>query len=196
MNYTSLITRDSAALPGVRFTIHELSEGARRKLRRVTAQAFAALAALDFDREAFHAALEERLGKPADQIKMAELTREERREFERLNEAADLIRDLDIHPHYFEAGFVSVEGLTIDGTVADRHINAKTLVDFGPPALVREITRAILAGSALDDAASANLDSPSTSAAAVDGKTKGTNADPASSPAGTPPATAESSLAA
>jgi hypothetical protein len=187
MNYVSTITKDSAALPGVRFTVRELSEGARRRLRRATAASFAKLAEVDYQREDFHARLAERLDKPADQIKLVELTRDERREFDELNEAVDLIRDLDINPLYFEAGFVSVEGLTINGNASP---DAKTLVEDGPAALVREITQAILAGSALSAGEEANLDSPSTSSAAVAGETNDTSAQPASAPAGTPAATA------
>lgn len=195
MNYISTITKDSAALPGVRFTIREISEGQRRRLRRELAPAFARIADIETERAEFYERIAERTGKPVAEITLDELTPRERREFDSLNEQIDFENDTAVNPVYFKAAFLGVKGLSIEGKPAD-DIDAEGLIECGPPALVREITVAILRGAELDDAEKANLSSPSTSTAPVEGQTSGTNAGSASGAAGSVTATADASLAA
>lgn len=187
-NFESTLARTSATHPGVRFTIRCITEGVRLQLRRQLAGAFARIRDIEAERDEFYARLAETKGKPFDQITMAELTPRERREFDRLQEAIDLVQDTEVQPAYFDAAFVSVEGLTIDGRAPD----GAALRDRGPSRLVQEITAAILAEAGLTPEQRANLESPSTSAAAVDGITNVTSAAPASATASTADATAGS----
>jgi hypothetical protein len=193
MNYVSTITKDSA-LPGVRFTIREISEGQRRRLRRELAPAFARIADIETERAEFYTRIAERTGKPVSEITLDELTPRERREFDSLNEQIDFENDTAVNPVYFKAAFLGVSGLLIEGECAD-DISADGLIECGPPALVREITRAILRGAELDDPEKANLSSPSTSTAPVEGPTSDTSAANASGAAGSVTATADASLA-
>ena len=186
MDHITTITADSKACAGVRYTFRAMGETARRALRRQLAPVFAKIADLEAERDEFYARLAESHTKPVDKILVAELTAKEKREFERLTDAIDAENDCDVNPAYFRAGFVSIEGLTIDGKDCAGILSEKML-DMAPPALVKEITRAVLRGSALSDTEQANLDSPSTSAAQAAGETNGTNAPPAKpvEPAGT-----------
>jgi hypothetical protein len=194
-NYVSTITKDSAALPGVRFTIREISEGQRRRLRRELAPAFARVADIETEREEFYAELAERFGKPVTEIALADLTPRERNKFASLNERIDFENDTAVNPGYFKAAFLGVKGLSIEGKSAD-DMDADALIECGPPALVREITRAILRGAELEDAEKANLSSPSTSTAPVEGPTSDTSAANVSGAAGSATVTADASPAA
>lgn len=189
MNYVSTITKNSVTAPGVRFTIREISEGQRRRLRRELAPAFARLADVETEREEFYDRISQRLGKPAAEILTSELTARERREFATLNERIDEINDVEVNPAYFKEAFLGVKGLSIEGKSAD-DMDADAFIECGPPALVREITAAITRGAELDDAEKANLSSPSTSSAQVEGATSATNAAIASGAAGSETVTA------
>lgn len=176
MNYESTITKDAQACAGVRYTFRRMSEGMRIELRRKLAAAFARLRDLAQDREDLDAAMAERLSKPIEQITMAELTPAERARLARILDEQALVQECDIQPGYFDAAFVAVEGLTIDGIAPDGAL----LRAAGPPNLVREITEAILAESMLTPAERENFGLPTTSGAQVDGPTTGTAAPHAS----------------
>ena len=189
MDHITTISADSQACAGVRFTFRVMGETVRRALRRQLAPTFAKIADIEAERDEFYARLAESHGKPIAEIKVAELTPKERREFEAFTDAIDAENDIEVNPAYFRAGFVSVEGLAIDGKDC-AGIPADKMLELAPPALVREIISAILRDSALSDKEKANLDSPSTSAAQVAGETSGTTAPPASAPDGTSNASA------
>jgi hypothetical protein len=176
LNYESTITKESAACPGVRFTFRRMSEGMRIELRRKLAEAFGRLRDVAQDREDFNAALAERVAKPLETITVGELTAAERRALAALEERQALIQETEIQPAYFQVGFVRVEGLTIDGAAPDGAL----LRAAGPPDLVREITDAIVAESALTPAERENFGSPTTSGAPVAGPTNDTTAPLAS----------------
>jgi len=176
LNYESTIAKESRAWPGARFTFRRMSEGMRADLRRKLAEAFGRLRDVAQDREDFHAALAERAGKPLDAITVGELTPGERRRLAEIEERQALIQEAEIQPEYFRAGFVRVEGLTVDGQDPDGAL----LRAAGPPELVREITEAIVAESALTPAERENFGSPTTSGAPVAGPTNDTIAPPAS----------------
>ena len=145
MNYESTITRESAAWPGARYTFRRISEGVRIELRRKLADAFGRLRDVAGRREEFQAALAERTAKPLESITMGDLTPAERAELARIEDIQSLIQETEIQPAYFAAAFVRVEGLTVDGAAPDGDL----LRAAGPPNLVREITDAIVAESAL-----------------------------------------------
>lgn len=176
MNYESTITKESQAWPGVRYTFRRMSEGMRTELRRRLAYAFGELRDLAQEREDLHAALAERLGKPIDAITVGELTPVERRRLAAMEERQAVMQEAEIQPAYFGAGFVRLEGLTIDGQQPDGAL----LRAAGPPQLVREITEAIVAESALTPAERENFGSPTTSGALAAGQTNDTTAPPAS----------------
>lgn len=193
MNYVSAITKDSAACPGVRFTIRDISEGQRRRLRRELAPAFARISDIEVEREEFYERIAARVGKPAAEIKLDELTPRERADHASILARIDLVNDCDVTPAYFRAGFVSVDGLIVDGKAT---FTADELAEMGPPPLVREITRAITRGAQLDESEKANLSLPSTSPAAVEGATSDISAGPASGPGGSATGTVGASPAA
>lgn len=172
MNYESTITKQSESCPGVSFTFRKMSEGTRIALRRQLAEAFGRLRDLAQEREEFNASLAERTGKPFNEITVGDLSAAERRRLAEIEERQGLIQDGEIHPAYYDAGFVRVEGLQIDGADPDGAL----LRAAGPPELVREITDAIVAESALLAAERENFESPTTSGAPVAGPTNDTSA--------------------
>jgi hypothetical protein len=176
LNYESTITKESAVCPGVWFTFRRMSEGMRIDLRRKLAEAFGRLRDVAQDREDFNATLAERVAKPLDTITVGELTAAERRQLAAIEERQALVQETEIQPEYFRLGFVRVAGLTIDGQDPDGAL----LRTAGPPALVREITDAIVAESALTPAERENFGSPTTSGAPVAGPTNDTTAPLAS----------------
>lgn len=188
MNWQSTVSRESATCPGVRFTVRRLSEGMRVEIRLRCAAALAELRDIEAEREAWFEELAAARGVPIDSLKVGDLTPAERRRLQGFADRIDLLQAAQIEPAYFDAGFVSVDGLEIDGRVPD----GPTLRNAGPPALYREIVAEImrLANVGHDDAE--NLESPSTSGAEVDGGTQPTTAPSAGGTDCTNPATAAS----
>ena len=186
MNFESKVTRESK-LPGVSFTVNKLTEGMRVHLRLRLAEALTQLREIQIEREEFFDSLASAKGKAVDAILVRDLTPRERRTLYDFAERAELINDSEVYPAYFDAGFVAVDGIEIDSVKP----SAETLRQSGPPELYREILNEILAGAGLSVAESANLGSPSTSGAGVDGKGQSTSAPPAGGPEATSPATAD-----
>jgi hypothetical protein len=183
MNFESRVTRQSK-LPGVAFTVNKLTEGVRVALRLRLADALAQLRDIETEREEFFDSLAQAKGKPVEDILMRELTHRERRALQGFIDRAELINESEVYPAYFDAGFVAVDGIEIDGKKPD----AETLRKSGPPALYREILAEILASAGITDEESENLGSPSTSGAEVDGKGPSTDAPSASGAEATSPA--------
>lgn len=188
MNFESTITAASKVLDGVTFTFAKLTEGVRTAIRLKLADALARSRDIEAEREEFFAALEQSKGKPFDEITMGELTARERATLQTFNDRIELVNDSEVNPAYFDACFVSVEGIEINGKNPD----AATLRKSGPRELYREILAAIMTEAGLTPEQRENLKSPSTSGAVVDGKTSGINAPGASETDSTSPATAES----
>ncbi|MFN3323416.1 MAG: hypothetical protein ACK5AZ_07970 [Bryobacteraceae bacterium] len=190
MNFESKTTQQSKleGFQGVSFTVNKLTEGVRIQLRLKLADALARLRDIEAEREEFFESLAQGKGKPFEEIRVSELTAKERRVLDGFNDRIDIINETEVNPAYFQAGFVSVEGLEIDGTKPD----AETLRKAGPPALYREILAAIFSNGGLTAEEKENLESPSTSGAAVDGQTSSTNAPSAESTASMSDATVES----
>jgi hypothetical protein len=186
MNFESRVTRQSK-LPGVSFTVNKLTEGVRVALRLRLAEALARLRDIEAEREEFFDSLAKAKGKPVEEIRVRELTHRERRTLQNFIDRAELINESDVYPAYFDAGFIAVDGIEIDGKKPD----AETLRKSGPPALYREILAEILAGAGITDEESENLRSPSTSGAEVDGTSPSTDAPSVSGAEATFPATVE-----
>lgn len=176
MNWESTINLEAKSIPGVKFRIRKITEGLRVQLRLHLAEAFGRMRDIEAEREAFHAELAERHGKRADDLLVADLSAEERKRLAGFVERLALIQDAELNAAYYEAAFEAAEGITVDGKAPD----AALLRDRGPGELYREIVAAVLREAGLSAEEKANLESPSTSAAAVDGKTSATSAASAS----------------
>lgn len=172
MNYSSTISTESLAMPGVTYAIRKMSEGIRIGLRRSLSDHFHELRAIEAEEQGFLANLGKKYEKPAGEILISELSPEERQDLDTYADRKDEIQDVRINPAYLKASFVSVEGLKIDGKTPD----ADLLLASGPPDLVKEILRSIFENSGLSGAQKENLELPTTSSAEAGGQTSGSNA--------------------
>jgi hypothetical protein len=187
MNYESTITHESHTCPGVSFTVRRFTGGLRRELRRKLEPVHAKQRAIAQRRVDWADAITAAHGVEAGALMTDMLTPAEAREFDAFIREDDLVQRLEADPIAFDAGFVAVTGLTIDGLVPANSIAVR---ESGPPELADEILAAINREIGLTAAQIENLESPTTSAAAADGQTNGTSAAPASASDSTKAATA------
>jgi hypothetical protein len=213
MSFSPTITHDSAAVPGLKFTVRRIGFGRRadidsqtvklrqrlreleldyppqsarekelaRQLEIATKKAEAVSAAIeageataaDFDR-----VLHEDVEPLAEQVADAAAPADRKRR-KVLDEEYSAVQ-AQIHCFWIRSGLVSIEhkvgvGDCFDGMTADQ------LLDYGPPALGREIFDAIATGGRLAGKEAESLKSPGTSGAAVPTSTTNTTA-PAAEP--------------
>ena len=187
MNYEPTITHESAACPGVTFTVKRFSVGMRTALRKRLEPIFSKLRAIARERADWLDDVCARTGIDSAEMTVDKLSSSDMAKFETFVEQEDYLQVIELDPAHFDAGFVSIEGLTIAGETP----SAARLRDEGPPDLVGEILLKIRAGFGLTAEQKANLESPTTSAAPADGQTNDTNAATASANASTPPETAD-----
>jgi len=149
----------SSKLPGyedVSFTIHQLTEGKRLKVRTVLADVNAQLRDLMTEKvtadglpEAERAPLYARIG-----LSIQELLEDK------------------ITPAWVRALLVSIDGLTIKGQPA----TAESLIESGPRELYYEIGKAVRAAAGMTDEERGESVPPTTSSALADGRINNTSA--------------------
>jgi hypothetical protein len=167
VNYEPTVSHESTTCPGVTFTVRRFSVGMRVALRKRLDPIFAQSRAIARERGDWVEEVAERLGVEPDKLTVDKLPREDQALFEEF-----VATEVDLA--HFDAGFVAIAGLTIGGETPD----STRLRDEGPPDLVAEILGKIREGFGLTTEQKENLESPTTSAAPVDGQTRGTSAAP------------------
>lgn len=187
MDFATTIVQDSAAAPGVKFTVYRMSERIRRELRVQLAGAFAEIREIEADRQDLVEEAAARLRKDWTEVLVTELTRQERRRLTELVEREALVRDTKINPAYLQAGLASIDGLLIDGAPGT---TAEDLARVPGGELYREVMQAVLTAAGLAEAKRPNSGSPSTSGAVEGGKTDDTTAPGANESSSTASTTA------
>lgn len=181
MNYEPNITHESAACPGVTFTVKRFSVGMRTALRKRLEYILIKLRAIARDRADWLDEVCATTGIDSADMTVEKLSKADKAKFEAFVEQEDYLQVIELDPAHFDAGFVSIAGLTIAGEMP----NAERLRDEGPPDLVHEILGKIREGFGLTAEQKANLESPTTLAAPADGQTSDTSAATASANAST-----------
>jgi hypothetical protein len=171
MDYSSTYTLESAVLPGVTVTLRKMTEGASIALQRSLAPAMEKLAQIREELEDAKA-MDEQPGL---------------KRLLELSERQQMILRGDVHPCWVRQGFVSCEGLTIDGRAA----TAELIVNCGPRDFYQEILDAIQNEAGAVRRIAGESAQPSTSPAPADGLTSGSGAGSAGGAAATSPATAK-----
>ena len=109
-------------------------------------------------------------------------------EVSRTSEECARIMRADVYPAWLRATVKSFEGITVEGDP----MTVDVLCEYGPAELFEEVVAAINSHAYLSSEKAENLSLPTTLAAPVDGETKITTAETASSDPSTQNATAES----
>ena len=166
MNLTGNITHDSEALPGVRFTVKRLNYISRSERD---------LALLD-DRSKLTAIMRRMEALVIDgDLAEAKPIKGKEDEYTRLNAEYALLHQTRIVPAYVRAGFISIEGLDIDGKPA----TAADILDHAPDEFLDEVFAACVSASGLTEAQRKNSLSPGSSDAPEAGLQSNTTADAA-----------------
>lgn len=173
--YSSTLSVDSHAFPGVRFTLHKMSEARRAAFTLQTAEVQSRLRALN--RQA---------AKLIQQVKEnAELAPELDGQIEDLYAQTTALVSGELNPAYVRWGLKYITGLELhDDDQPDIVLEIKTadqLIADGPPELFAEICGAIIAAANMTEAELKNFKLPSTSGGQTDGSGKTMTAEPASS---------------
>lgn len=150
MNFDPEVVHESKSLPGVKFTVRQLNqfERSRRELKVIDARA--RVTDLDGRRKALPEV-------PENEIERAKLDREI---------GIEIV--LNIRPVYLRAGFVSAEGLTIQG----QPVTVDLLLDAGPDGFIDEVYEAChgAAGLAVDESKNSQPSGISSAAARPGGE--------------------------
>lgn len=150
MQLTGNITHDSEALPGVRFVVKRLNYISRSERD---------LALLD-DRAKLTAIMRRMEALVIDgDLAEAKPIKGKEDEYARLNAEYALIHQTRIVPAYVRAGFISVEGLDIDGKAA----TAEDILEHAPDEFLDEVFAACVTASGLSETQRKNSQSPGTS---------------------------------
>lgn len=194
----------------VKFTIRKFSHGLRSRIRRQLAPSLAKIRELNdkitqivdefnLDQSAKTALTETPLviplsesGKPeiADPSEGSKFSIPQMQAIEHIGDIENEIQIVtasDVDIVWLKEGLIKLEGISMGG----KPVDAQWLYEQGPELLCKEIVTAIKAEAGLIAEVKENLRLPSTSGAAVDGETNGTNAPGASEATGTKPETAE-----
>ncbi len=177
----------SATMPGVTFVFRVMTEGVRTRLNMALADDLAKLRIVRAKLDSLDVPRQDDGG--IDES--AALSPETKAEVLNIIDEIDCIRRTAIDPAYFRECFSHTSGLTIDDRTP---LDADDLLENGPEALYREIVSYIRADMELTLEERANLESPTTSAAPVDGRTSSTTAAVASPADSTSHATADDSF--
>lgn len=138
-SFASKETQDSAAIPGMKFTVRRLNDiqRARRDMKLIDVRARLTELSARFE-------------------KIEDLESIERR---RLDYEIGLVINADLKPAYIRAGFVSMEGFEIDGAVP----TAESLIESGRSDVINEVYAACAAASGMTPDELKNSPSPGTS---------------------------------
>jgi len=176
MQLTTRKTIDSAAIPGVRFTVRRLGKTQRAARDLQTMEQRRKCAALAREWRALLPAMAEdgvTFLKPEDD------TAANRDARARIDEEYGLLMDSAIKPASIRAALVSIENLAVDGKLVT---TAKDFLDADAPALDDlgdEIFRACEEASGLTDEERKNLQPPTISSELAAGATSGSTVTPA-----------------
>jgi hypothetical protein len=169
-------TQESKTCPGVKFTVRHITEAIRNKMRLALAGHLA-------DLRDVQAELETQLTGPA-----AISTADDFAKFYKTRDRVDYITHIHLNPSWLDAGFVSLEGLLVDGQPFAG--DARALCDMAPESLISEIVEAIQGVSELSPQERGNSELSTISAAVEGGQKSDTTAHPANNPDFTVPETA------
>lgn len=163
MDFSTTITHESQALPGVSFTVRRLNviERAKRDAKMLPARSrysdiLDRMRTLSVDPD-------------ADDYKSAP---GKENQFNAAWSELIHVENGEIRPAYIRAGLVSVDGLTIDGAAP----TVEAFLAGAPDPLIIEVFAACRAASDLQEELRKNSESPTTSDAAADGQASDTTA--------------------
>jgi hypothetical protein len=185
MKYSSTLTVQSNAFPGVSFKLRKMSEARRSEFRLAIASIQDQIDANSRESARLMALLpkdgDETAIDPQLQVQIEGLLRKQ----------TALISG-ELNQAYVRWGLKSIDGLEHEDD--DQPIvDADALISVGPPELFVEIAEAIIRASGMSEADLKNFALPSTSGAVTDGSGQNTTAETASNRDGSePPATAQS----
>jgi hypothetical protein len=164
--YSSTLSVSSKLYPGVTFTVRRITEEIRNRFRLELAEPL-----YDLREKRMELSLI-KLPEGKDTVVDPEI------EF-KVSGLIDKIRIINatrINSVYARAGFVKLEGMSIDG---DESPSLDVIMSKGPEDLFNEIVSKIVSLARLDEEAAENLESPTTSAAEAGGLMKDSSAEPA-----------------
>ncbi len=161
MNLSPQQKHESAALPGVSFTVRRLNYIARCERDLALLEDRARMAALIGRMQAL-----------CDGDDFTKPRAGAEQEHRRLDAEYAMLHQTRIIPAYIRAGLVSVDGLTVDGAAAD----TAAVLAAAPDALLDEIFAACVAASDLSESQRKNWQSPGSSDAPEAGQTSSTTA--------------------
>lgn len=182
--FDSTVTLFSDTNPAVRYTLNVVTHGRRTRLRLALAKSLHKIREIA---EQVNVLVEEGnfttpkqvtegiTALPDDAVedtkaKIGEYSTEQKKiiaQIEELNDDINLITASEVDLEYLRAGFVSLEGVLIDGLPA----TADSLYEFGDEQLCLEILSAVKRQFGVSNEVKASLESPTTSGAAVGGQT-------------------------
>jgi hypothetical protein len=161
MNLTPLQQHESAALPGVKFTVRRLNYIARSERD---------LGMLE-DRARLNGIMA-RMRELSEGGEIGQPRPGAEQEYRKLDAEYAIIHQTQIVPAYIRAGLVRVEGLTVEGQAAD----AAAVLASAPDAFLDELFAACHAASDMSEEQRKNWQSPGSSAVPEAGQTSSTTA--------------------
>jgi hypothetical protein len=156
MKYSSTLTVESLAFPGVSFVLRKMTEKRRTDFRLRTADTVDKIQSIN--KEA--AMLAERFAHAPDELDTAT-----KFHIEKLNNDITALIQAELNPEYVRWGLAYIKDLELeDGSDAIREIKtADQLIDDGPPELFEEICASIITASNMSEEELKNFKLPSIS---------------------------------
>ncbi len=192
MKFQTTKRQESKLYPGVFFTVKILTQGVKDAVMHKVADSANELRDIQADLEDMLQQIPrhvcgEACVKPCPYFGGMDvtyvLTPAESAKIDKLQGSMEVVRHLKINPVYVNTCFVSVEGMEIEGV--EGPISAEAFCQFAPTDLYAEVVAAAIGESDLSAKEQKNLDSPTTSPAAVAGQTTDTSVGTASEKATT-----------
>lgn len=171
VKFQSRKTVESKIYPGVQFTIRVLSEGIRTRIRLSLAEPLMKIRDLNKELEGI-----EIPDGTTDSPELKQAAGAAYSKVMRITDETTSVVQSQIDPVYFKHGFISIQGLEIDGS---SDVSAEQLIELAPVDLYDEIVSVIKHGSELTENEVKNSDSPITSVEAQDGRGQNTTAQTA-----------------
>lgn len=144
IEFSSNIRTESKLYPGIFYTVHVMSDAKRTQLKLRLAAPLAKLRAIQTELAMYPLPR----NSEGEVDSEANVTAQMNADLSNLRDRVDVVRSAEMDPVHFEIGFVSIEGLTIDGVAAEE-ITAQMVREKAPEGLYQEILETVKSVSEL-----------------------------------------------